>query len=1851
MPFLTPTDRQRRIIQLSQQWSVDLPPAPAPLIRPRNPPSFWTQEDDQTAEDLMQNRATELSRSRQRSSLSKAFSSKNLKRGKNWDPNEVLQVLTTWIANAGTPGVAEALIAKLAAGGVDFSGNQTRQKSGILTRRKSVDTFLDRSKFLKLAVEGNQYDMLQVLLPHADAYSIDHALAPAIRGGNVKIAELLLRYGARASQTPEGQDAFRQACADPSSSHLVGLLLRSESQPATAWTSACMSDATRAACLETVLHLSRSTADGNYKDAEALKTAVALGRQDIALAIIMGNKPPQGSGLNEAFQISQQHSSVTPSTNLAMAELLLCAGAHGDLVSRALESACETQFHDMINLLVRYGASIEYNDGKALKKAIARGEVDLITALLPDSAKLSPALASACVPFIAKHAPSETRAIILRPLLRKGAKGLALDDMLIDAVEAGDVESVHLLLNPALPEPKPVTSAEDDSLQSPRRALRNNLASVDHKSGEALRTALLRGDVSMTGKILSGQPNTETLSIVFPLTTKLAPKHRYQMVQLFLHTPLPAHCLHAALHDAINEEDSQRDDALVKLLLEHDADINFDHGSGLAGVIKRRDIKLLKLLLQKASPQTAATRIVDAMEVPDHGERFEMVSMLVDAGAVTGTQEVANALLRTLNEPPVDMSLLRLLLQKASADVNILEGSVIKKSVSDPDPKVLDMVFGYGKPTTSSVACAFNELASLPSTDSKAWKLRAILSRCTNIQDLDWALAYEVQSVLRTGNDKPSLSCLKVLLDGGANPNAFEAAALCHAVIGANSMVTDMLFEARVPPNSASLGAALPHALRIKDSMVRLTLAKKLVEAGVHPLETNRALVHAITAYPKDVTLQGVLATAADTSDGEALSLSVSMESTETLDLLLARSKSSVETRSAMLSKAMEAKERTTRHHMCRSLLELGVSNDPASSALLVAARDGDVQLGELLMAQGASIATNNGQAVVEACRGGSAEVLAILLKQDDDIQRSTLESGFQAATDVRDLSKRAAVFDFLLKRGVKGDLVNAQLQSAARYGEDGEAVLRVLLAAGADPNFNNGESVVAATRSAFIGSLELLLGLWDAGVAQTRVAQPTLARSLKACWSLSRDSRFRVVNDLIKAGLQVTEDLHIALNEAVNEEDPEERLVQLLLDHGASPAANSCKTLVDAVNKLAPSTLALLLEKKLPPEDVSRAFNDAFAADSFDKWFTESGFQTASVLLDKGAHGDSISGALILTMKRSTLENQDLANRFVTLLVSHGADVNYNQGEPLQQAASKANASWTKQLLGRRPTMETLSSAFQCIFDTALPQNEALDLFRLFAEYGDGDVRIDVLSGEQGRDPVLVRAISQYPRSAIILETLLDAGLYHDQATRYNIHSDVEDAEEMTLLSWALAQPQKRVSSAVIELLLARGAKVNVESSVSRTTPLMLAIQTRRPDLVKLLLLEGAEVDRQDYLGRTPLSMATQIGGDTSVQMTSLLLAADPSRDDGSLHNAARDLNLAVVKALVQSGHEADFPSPLHEERSALAELCLHGADGPELVAERERIMQKVMTFLIDSGSDLSIKSSDKSLLQLCFEAADPVATTRSLLRAGMWKHINKPCNYHTADGYIYSPTMYIKKLLPQTNLSASLLSILKSYRATDVYYALSGAQPADAVGLPDDLAVQERTRQARLERLAHETADFSIAMARKREMASVEQQILAQRAEMEAAHRRKLHDQDADAVRSRAQLQESLASAAHARRMQEQRAMAESSMGRTRALAAAEAEAAEVRQRKALEWETRLNAEKVESARALSSVRIGERLEMEKLDQRAEPRIRGRIEAQRKLVESQEKLARRLAGGADGLPGGVAGDSTRQIGYVTEM
>ncbi|KAL2190248.1 hypothetical protein L209DRAFT_798394 [Thermothelomyces heterothallicus CBS 203.75] len=1860
-------NRRARLRQLAAEWGIH----PLPPVAPPSPaPQSRTANDEFHAEELLKRRRMSVIQEKpSQGTLKRAFSSNR----KTWEPSEIFEALNAHVANGGAPGVADALIAKLLSVGGNLNVANGKSKTNLLTRRRSIEN-MERSKVLQKAVENRQADMVAVLAQHADPLTLDRALPLALRAGDLAMVHLLLSRGANMSQTQDALDAFRQLCIMGGYADLVGLVLQSEGPPPPSWLSMCMVDAARKGCLQTVLRLSRSSADCEYNKAEALRAATAQCRVDIALAILTAAKPPTtgGQGILESFGLLLQHATVGPNEKLALTEALLCAGASGDPVSVLLSQACANEFHDMITLLVSYGASVEFQDASIVRNAVSRGQSTLVHLLLGDSTILNPIYASQCVTSIPKAIAPEDRYAILSLLLKKGAAGTPLHDALVDAVKAGDLQSVQLLTTPQFPSPRPSTNPNRRSSFPGMVYVRHEMASVDHKSGLALDIAVQTGNLPMVKQLLAGKPSTKTLDQVFSSALRLESAVRCDIVECFLTAGVSRASISAALQQAVEEQPPHRDENLISVLLRHDADVNFNDGAGILAAISIRDLPLLETLLRrKPAPQTMAAAVARAMVVEEKPVRYEMMRMLIGAGAGRAGTEVSEALTQLLPVKPTDMQLATLLLEQGRADANFNQGLPLSIAVTHDDPALLDLILRHGRPNPDSIYRGLELVAGLSTDPSKPAKLAALLRYRPTPEFLNAILFKEVQTLLALPPASRSLSSLRALLAAGADVNAHKAAALCCAVKAADAPIVDLLFggggggggaSPTARPSPASLAAALPQSLNISDPMDRLAFTQRLIRAGAPPAEATRALIYAITAHPADLPLITLLAEHADhqsfpsgKKQGGALLVAVEGGNVEAVKVVLEKGagRYGKAVLGAALREAVSAQvvpDGNKRVGITKALLKRGVDAGAVADALLVAAREGDLELGRLLVEHGASVEHREGQAIVEACSGGSAEVLKMLLGGKGEVKMETLIKGFQAAAaQVGDLGKKADVFRLLLDKGVAGEVVDAQLVSAAKCGIEGERLVRLLLEFGASVDYDAGEAIWNATRSAILGSLKLMLGVEKVGERQKTPSQTTLLRSLKAGKKLGRDLRYQVIQWLFQAGLAPCEEINIALNRAVKD-DPDSRLVRLLLEHGASPLSNGCETLIDAAQLLLDDILSILLEADIPAKDASWAFQQAFTPGTATTWLTEKGLHVAKMLLHKGAEGECLAVALSTAIDAYGSDINAVARRFAQALLQFNVDVSHEHGLVLQKAAQKADSELIQQILQQKPDSVAVSMAFPYIFDADLSESETLHLIELFVDYYEGGERLDVMFVHPVSEPILFRALSKFPRSVRIIKTLLDAGYYHDQTTVMRVMDGVEEPEQVSLLFWALSQPQKKVSSAVIELLIDSGANVNFETRLTKTTPLMVAIQNRRHDLVKSLILAGAEVDVVDATGNTPMTLATRIGGDLGISLMSSILAADPSINDGSLHNAARDLNLKAMQVLVEHGHDVDFPSTLHGGRSALGELCLNAAHAGPLTAAQEKQMEKAMAFLISKDSDLTIQSDGKSVLLLALHSADPIPTTRALLKVGLWKHVNKPYNHYTDGAYTYSATQYVARVLPcSDDLRPQLLQLLKANRAMDVYYANDGPQPKDAANLPPELLRAERERRAREERIAKENEEHAIALARTKEIAQIQNQIFMARAELEDARARRKQEDEMAALRERQAAEEAAFAAELQRRKaareaaiaQEQR-LTEAGLTRARLVAEAELEMEGKKREMMIRWERDMSRQKENDAKALSSIRIREREAIERLDAAADERATRRIAEQRRLVEGQTALAARLANGAGGL-------DRRQIGYVT--
>ena len=697
-------ERLWRLRRLAQEYDIDDSPEPAPLYKPSATPSpltpnFKNPEDEHRADDLLRRRRQVNSQANGDGSGGAAGGKKRsftLTRKDSFTSKfaskEIFDALDAHVANAGAPGVAEALIHKLRMAGGDLNRANTKSKTPFHLRRKSVDDLgQEQSRILQKAVENGQEDMVDVLVPHAEPATLDASLPLALRNGNLRIVEALLRHGASVSQTPEGQFQFRQMCINGGQADLVGLILQSDGRPPPDWISGAMIDAARKGCAGTVAQLSRSLADGSFDDGAALKEAISQCRVDIALAIIIGNKPPNKQCLNEAFLKVATHPAMNPPEKITLTDILLLAGAEGDVVSAALVKACKTEFYDMIDLLISNGASIEFQNAMVVKNAIESGNISLVQLLLNERAVLNPVLAGELIESIGKRIHPEDRRILLSTLLRKGAKGPPLDEALIKAVEGGDNECVKLLLTPHFPgSGKLQPKASHDLKTGPRSMVfeRHATADVNHKGGLALSKAVSSGNLTMVEYILAAKPNIETLVAVFPGINSLNQMERYHMTESFLNAGVTGPCVHAALQQAIDEAPPRRDERLIKILLQHDVDANVNDGAPILSAIEHLDADLLEALLRKRpTTKNATAALQKAMAVEDKGKRARMVSALLRAGANESTKTVGESLMKALHEQPTDTRLLAVILQQGHADVNMDMG----------DPVVL------GKPSQLSI--------------------------------------------------------------------------------------------------------------------------------------------------------------------------------------------------------------------------------------------------------------------------------------------------------------------------------------------------------------------------------------------------------------------------------------------------------------------------------------------------------------------------------------------------------------------------------------------------------------------------------------------------------------------------------------------------------------------------------------------------------------------------------------------------------------------------------------------------------------------------------------------------------------------------------------------------------------------------------------------------------------------------------------------------------------------------------------------------------------------------------------------------------------------------------------------
>jgi len=1136
--------------------------------------------------------------------------------------------------------------------------------------------------------------------------------------------------------------------------------------------------ATMSGSLRAVSLLVVAGADGDHSGAAALLCAVETCRIDLATAIVMGQKPPSAVSLNRAIEAVFSSTTSSLQERHLLAEVLLCGGPRGNAANEGLFKATMLANMEMMQLLLEYRADINYNNASAVRHAIKRNRVDLVRLLLQEQS-LRPELASEAVGQISHTASSADKVAILSMLLLHGASGITCSELLIAAAETDDIETAQLLL-----------SFGKDQNMPP-------IASVDYNAARCLQLAVSRNNHMMVNLLaMEGHPSKFSLSKVFPLIPKVNEERHFLIVLSLLNAGAEGPEVDAALYSAVTSQ--QRSNRIIELFVRNGANVN---GQPLIMAVSQGSADILHILL-KGNPSvgTSSAAITVAMKQQDKSARFQLIRLLLPHATVAGAESstIAQAVLDIFQNSPEDIELLRLMCSEGKANINFQDGQAVVFATKHPNPVVLDIVLqsSGGSPSPTTIARGLSSAMELPLTDSnRCRKVEALLRRTKPQEAMDQALTKEIRVMLAVKGD---LSVLRTLLTAGADVNAADAASLCYAV--KDSAIMDLLLTRR--PTPGSLATAFPLAVALQDP-TRYNLCEKLLKAGAAGPEISKALFTAAKEGPPAIPFMRLLLPQADVNynDGQALCLVVHRAFHEGLDLLLTQRTMMPTMASKMRAfpYAMKIRDKSARYEITKKLLAAGVKSIVLSESLIKAVNDQDLKLSELLLQSGASVEHDGGKAVLAAASSGDSDMLQLLVggNYGKKPTLSTLTTGFGGAMALqeRDGDAYYRILSILLAAGLRGEAVDAALVEAVKEGDSNFKLTELIYSSGASIEWHDGEAVNIAAQSASTATLTLLL---SAGPTQN-----TLKTAYKSSLILPKDQRCETIEAIMKAGKSIDKHVTNSLLRATQETPADRELIKLLLDFQAFDEGQS---MAHAASTLDLETLTLLISSPKAHIFVSSAFEKAMAEDV--PWKSERGLSVMKLMLENGTSGEVISKALVDAVEKRRDIDNGLAGKFLDLLLQFNPDVNYEHGLVLQRAAKWGNLDLLQKCLPGA-TMDSKAMAFPYIFKSSSDSALVLQMIEAFTGSSDEEHGIDTVfkHPDPSIDPVLFMALEMFPRKTQILKALLDAGVNPDQWKMTEVDSEF-GTEQLTVLCWAIYQPEKRISSSIIELLIDSGGE-----------------------------------------------------------------------------------------------------------------------------------------------------------------------------------------------------------------------------------------------------------------------------------------------------------------------------------------------------------------------------------------------------------------------------------------------------------
>ncbi|KAH7075499.1 hypothetical protein BKA63DRAFT_511624 [Paraphoma chrysanthemicola] len=1037
------------------------------------------------------------------------------------------------------------------------------------------------------------------------------------------------------------------------------------------------------------------------------------------------------------------------------------------------------------------------------------------------------------------------------------------------------------------------------------------------------------------------------------------------------------------------------------------------------------------------------------------------------------------------------------LLAGAGADQTTLD-EALKAALAANDQECIQELLRHGGDLNKFP----NALASAVRTNDQNY-VRTLLRAPKALQ------AKVISSCLPAAVQQMSEPIASLLVAYGADPNFDSSSALNMAIGQQDYRMTLALAAGPIPLTQATLQRLLDTTMRLPTCEAQLRFLQVLLCCGLHP--DSIGLPDLLICRTKKNDTPGVLmmlsfGVSTATNEAECLRVAISNSNWRLADAILQTSISPLQASAALVAMPQNAPQ-FDRLRIIKSLVQKGATGPSLGYWLTRSVEDGDAPLMDFLISAGAPVASSSNSPLVAAIQRKDMRSLQTLLNTQPSPE--SLASCFPLLRTGYTASERLHTSRMLLQHGARGSEVDqALVDSVADTSSTRDpALITELVRKGANVSYNNGKVLQLAASQVDLSLLRLL--------CNARPTSTAASAALALAFDSNGDRHARtpeIVNLLIAHGIdetQALQTLQIAIRGGPENLDIVQKLIatnirllspafeyttalndpkrktpvlefllklgvgqdtldkalaaetrhavsnkdttstKMLMDKGASVSHNDGEALSVAVASRDSSLTTLLLSGKQQPSpsNVTKAFRAMFDARNHPesaRIITDDILLISQQLLSLNVESDAIDTALRFVLSTSQSNHSE---NLIDLLLRHHANVNAFDGTCFVLAAQKHSTVFEK-LMAHEPSFSVIVPA---LISSKLADEVVVKSIKSCFAHGCSPNALDVSASGRQNTPLLILAMLEYPRCEALIAILLHHGLNPDISVKDVIDPSIGEELSSPLL-WALNQEQKRISDSVITALLGSGCSVNRASSATETAPIHLAAQHGRGELARSLLERGADASARDWSNRSALFYASSVSSISTVQA----LAPRALKNDGSLHEAARCLQLDVAIVLIQHGHQANFPSRLHQGRHALSELCLNA----DVKASSQRsIVRQLITLFLDNGADAKFKArTEKSAVILALDNAySALEITDALLETRVWEEINDERHmFRDQNGLWYSPLNYVE-LIPSPSRAAhkqDLIDLLRDKGCEPRFYSETAIQPPGATGIPKSVA-----------------------------------------------------------------------------------------------------------------------------------------------------------------------------------------------------